>query len=276
MSEPTLRRGDRGPDVARAQDLLNRAGAILDADGDYGAATARAVREFRAAGGLDDGDTVDAPVWQALEALPEPCADIPCAAVAFIAREEVGGRDYYDKRAIHPEWPGGVSGVTIGVGYDLGYQHAFATDWAGLLPPADIAALLPWVGVTGAAAQAAIAQLAGIAIPWQSAWHGYIRRTLPQEVARTRLAFIPAAARTLPPLCLGVLVSLVYNRGAAMDDPPGSDSRREMRAIRDAIAAGQYDEVPAALLSMRRLWPAGNGLIGRREREAALFRLGLG
>lgn len=275
MPDPTLRRGDTGPAVALVQDLLNRAGALLESDGIFGLATLRAVRDFRAAGGLPAADCIDAALWAVLRALPEPSPDLPTRAVAFIAREEVGGHDFYDRQAIHPEWPGGVSGVTIGVGYDLGYQAGFAADWAGLLPPADIATLLPWVGVTGSAARDAIAGLAGITIPWQAAWHGFIHRTLPQEVARTRATFIPPAGTRLSPLCFGVLVSLVYNRGAGMADPPGSDRRREMRDIRAAVATGRFDQVPAALLAMRRLWPPGNGLIGRREREAALFAAGL-
>jgi hypothetical protein len=272
MPDPILARGDRGPEVALAQDLLNRAGALLDPDGDFGPATARAVAEFRAASFLLPTGLIDAEAWAMLRALPEPSPDIPTSAVTFIAREEVGGRDFYDRHAIHPEWPGGASGVTIGVGYDLGYQAGFAADWQGLLPAADLAALLPWIGATGARARDAIPRLAHVTIPWHAAWQAYLRRTLPAEVARTRRAFTPPPGRPLSPLALGVLVSLVYNRGAGMTDPPGGDSRREMRDIRDAIAAGDLARVPDALLSMRRLWPAGNGLIGRREREARLFR----
>ncbi len=275
MDVKVLRRGDRGAEVAEAQELLNRAGALLDADGDFGPATARAVREFCSAQGAQDIDMIDTELWEFLHTLAEPSPDIPTRAVTFIAREEVGSRELYDRQATHPEWPGGASGVTIGVGYDLGYQAGFATDWGDLLTHAEIAALLPWVGVTGAAAQAAIPRLASITIPWAAAWHGYTRRTLPDQVKLTRHAFVPPGSRALPPLCFGVLVSLVYNRGAAMTDAPGSDRRREMREISDAVAAGRFEAIPAALLSMRRLWPPGNGLVGRREREAALFTAGL-
>lgn len=60
-----------------------------------------------------------------------------------------------------------------------------------------------------------------------------------------------------------------------MTDPLGSNSRKEMRDIRDAVAAGRFGDVPAALRSMKRLWPQGNGLRDRREREAKLFEEGL-
>src|SRR5215471_4173001 len=81
----------------------------------------------------------------------------------------------------------------------------------------------------------------------------------------------------LPPLCFGVLVSLVYNRGASLTDStsrPGD--RQEMRDIRDAVASRQFDKIPGLLRSMERLWPLGNGLRSRREQEAELFEAGLG
>ena len=68
------------------------------------------------------------------------------------------------------------------------------------------------------------------------------------------------------------LVSLVYNRGASMKDSPGSDNRREMRAIRDLVPRMDLRGIAAALRSMKRLW-AGKGLDGllrRREAEAVL------
>jgi hypothetical protein len=272
---PVLRQGDKGPTVARAQDLLNRDGAILEADADFGSATVVAVREFQARSGIIVSAAVDSPTWQKLLALPEPCTDLPSRAVAFICREEVSSREYYDAHCAKPTWPGGASGVTIGVGYDLGYESGMETDWEPVLAPLQIAALKPWVGVKGAAAEAAIAGLTGIVIPWYSAWLLFIGKSLPWYVNMTKEAF--GNSPGLPPLCLGVLVSLVYNRGASMTDStshPGD--RQEMRDIREAVATGHLDKIPGLLRSMERLWPVGNGLRTRREQEAELFEAGLG
>jgi peptidoglycan hydrolase-like protein with peptidoglycan-binding domain len=273
VADPVLQRNDNGPSVAEAQNLLNRTGAILDPDGAFGGGTDSAVRQFQAAMGLlPVTGVIDAATWQALRALPEPSPDIPTRAVAFIAREEVGDRNQYDA-ASRPTWPGGASGVTIGVGYDLGYQSDFDADWSDLLTPEQVAALRPCLGLKGAAASAAIAALAGISIPWRAAWTAFIRRTLPQEVSKTRNTFV---GHTMAPLCFGVLVSLVYNRGAGMTDSqqhPGD--RQEMRDIRDAVAAGRLQDIPAALRRMKRLWPDTSGLVARREREAQLFEQGL-
>ncbi len=274
MPDRVLKLHDNGADVSEAQGLLNRAGAILDPDGSYGGGTEAAMREFQAANSLPVTGTIDADTWQRLRGLPEPSPDIPTRAVAFIAREEVSGRQYYDTKCARPTWPGGASGVTIGVGSDLGYQGKFDADWSDPLPPAQMDALRPWLGRQGATASAGPAQLQAISIPWHAAWTVFIRRSLPGEITLTSATFHGPVA--LRPLCLGVLVSLVYNRGTSMTDSSQSPgNRKEMRDIRDAVAAGRLGDVPAALRAMKRLWPEGNGLRDRREREAKLFEEGL-
>jgi hypothetical protein len=274
MVDRNLTPQDAGADVAAAQALLNRSGALLDTDGKFGAATGAAVREFRQAAGLPDGVVVDSGCWLQLRALPEPSPDVPTRAVTFICLEEVSSRAFYDQQCAAPTWPGLASGVTIGVGYDLGQQDHFENDWRDLLPPEQIARLREWVGRKGARAAPGPQQLAGISIPWSAAWRCFIQRTLPNQVDDTRAAFGRPPA--LPALCFGALVSLVYNRGRAMRDPSAAPgSRKEMRAIRDAVRMNDFAPIPGLLRSMKRLWPVGSGLRGRREREARLFEDGL-
>jgi hypothetical protein len=191
MADPILKRGDRGPRVIEAQDLLNRNGAILEADGDFGGGTEAAVREFQAAAApsLSVTGVIDDATWQALQALPEPSSDIPVRTVAFIGREEVGGRELYDKVGCRPTWPGGASGVTIGVGYDLGQEASFESDWSMVLTPDQMTALRPWVQVQGERAAAGPAALNNIAIPWRATCEVFIRRSLPDQVKTARTAF---------------------------------------------------------------------------------------
>ena len=66
--------------------LLNRNGAILDADGVFGGETEKAVREFQTASHLGVTGIIDAATLEVLRALPEPSPDIPMRAVAFIRR----------------------------------------------------------------------------------------------------------------------------------------------------------------------------------------------
>jgi GH24 family phage-related lysozyme (muramidase) len=274
VADPVLKLKDEGPDVAVAQELLNRNGAILDADGDFGTGTEGAVREFQTAAGLAVTGVIDAATWRALRSLPEPSPDIPTRAVAFIGREEVGSRQTYDKTCSRPTWPGGASGVTIGIGYDLGYQSTFEADWSDVLTADEIAALKPWLGVKGDRAKPAPDTLTNIVIPWHASWMVFIRRGLPQHVTMTRDAF--TGISQMPRLCFGVLVSLVYNRGASVTDSPDRPgNRQEMRDIQKAVREGRFHDIPAALRSMQRLWPVNSGLWLRREREAKLFEEGL-
>lgn len=272
MPGPRLQHGDRGPDVTRAQGLLNRAGALLDEDGQFGPATEAALRLCQRDTGRIATGVIAPEDWAWLEALPLPCPDIATRAVSFIAREEVSSRAQYDALLAAPCYPGGASGITIGIGYDLRFEAAhFAADWGDRLDGPTHAALVPWLGVAGSAA--GVAALAAVRIGWDAAWFVFTRRSLPAYVAETRAAFPGFDALSGP--SRGALVSLVYNRGAAMQDGSPDDRRREMRAIRDALAAGRPQDVPAALLAMRRLWPDLRGLRERREREAALFAEGL-
>ena len=54
----------------------------------------------------------------------------------FIVEKEVSSREYYEKKYRKPEWPKGASGLTIGIGYDLGYASVdkIKNDWTGKIP----------------------------------------------------------------------------------------------------------------------------------------------
>jgi len=264
-----LERGAKGAEVEALQALLNRVGALLNPDGDFGGGTEGAVREAQMLAGLPVNGIADAATWAWLENQPEPSDVIPTEAVTFIVREEVGGRKFYDRHVAMPHFPGEASGVTIGVGYDLRFQEPqdFEADWAGTLTPAQMDALRPHLGKKGSAA--AVAALSDMRIPFHAAWKVFVKRALPRGIDQTENCYGDLA--NLPPLCRGALVSLVYNRGTKLS----GDSRREMKAIHDHIAAGELDKVAAEFESMKRLWPGSEGLRKRRDKEAAMWREGL-
>lgn len=67
------------------------------------------------------------------------------------------------------------------------------------------------------------------------------------------------------------LVSLGFNRGLSMKDPPNDpDWRREMRELKVAIAAGDYAGIAGLIYSMKRLWPGSKGMGNRRRIESEL------
>ncbi|MDP3766508.1 MAG: hypothetical protein Q8S13_00700 [Dehalococcoidia bacterium] len=167
------------------------------------------------------------------------------------------------------KWPGGASGITIGYGYDLGQVKAerFVADWGDVLPVAQLERLKAVIGLGGEKAKAAAPGLADIAIGKDVSLKVFLTRTVPEYQKQTEGAF-PGLDK-LPPDAQGALVSLVYNRGAKMD----GDRRKEMRAIRDAVAKGDLKEIAAQLRAMKRLWEGQGlpGLLKRRDAEAALL-----
>jgi len=192
------------------------------------------------------------------------------AAVDLIIECEVSSQAAYTKLYSHPTWPGGSSGVTIGIGFDLGYEEAdvFDQDW-GALDETAREALGGVLGIKGDAAHAALPSVVHVVVPWDAAYSVFTKSTLPRYAARTVKAF--PGSDGIPDLCFGALVSLVYNRGTSMT----GDSRREMAAIRDLIQSGDLAAVPDQFRSMKRLWPTTAGLRDRRDKEASLWESGL-
>lgn len=197
------------------------------------------------------------------------------AAENLIVEEEVTSEAAYRRRYAAPTWPGGGSGVTIGIGYDVGTQAPATVqeDWTEALGADAVRRLVRCCGVLGPSAQGMAVALNDLSVPWEAARRVFRERTLPAVMAQV-LAKVPNA-NDLSPDCLGALVSLAYNRGASFTVQ--GPRYAEMRAIADAGARRAWAEVPAQIRSMKRLWAAAglDGLLTRREREAALFEQGL-
>jgi GH24 family phage-related lysozyme (muramidase) len=195
---------------------------------------------------------------------------ISSKAIQLILNAE--GLDQPDK------WPGGASGITIGIGYDLGYTTVdrFESDWGDILTAAEIQRLKEVVGLHGLSARVRAHEFSDIKINSEDAKKVFTERTLPIQQTRAQLAF--PGFDQLPVDAQGALISLVYNRGTSMFDKPGEDRRKEMRAIRDAVAVGDLQEIANQLRSMERLWEGKglDGLIKRREDEAALVESSIG
>jgi len=166
------------------------------------------------------------------------------------------------------KWPGGGSGITLGIGYYLGYVtvEQFEQDWGPILSADQMERLKTVIGLKGGAAQMRAPQFADIRITRPQGEEVFKKRTLPLHSGRTEQAF--PGVDQLPPDAQGALVSLVFNRGPAMD----GDRRKEMRAVRDAVAKKDLPEIARQIRAMKRLWEGQglDGLLRRRDAEAAL------
>ena len=271
-----LRLNDNGVLVKSLQRNLNKLRSLLLVDGDFGPGTRDAVLDARSTLSLvmavDSADAAraaeaDDALQAALEAVPELFPALRAAGVTFIARLEVGSARQYRLQYRHPEWPGESSGITIGIGYDLKFvtRAEFEADWAGV-PASDVDRLAPAFGVTGS--DALRASVADLDFPFDVAMKVFVERTLPEFLAKTRAIY--PQVDVLPPARATSLVSLVYNRGTDLT----GDRRREMRAIRDWLAAGDLDAVASEIDAMERLWAPQSGLVKRRHDEARLWRSG--
>jgi GH24 family phage-related lysozyme (muramidase) len=192
-------------------------------------------------------------------------------ATDLIIQHEVGGRAYYEKKLQAPIWAGGESGVTIGMGYDLGYNSdkQFMLDWSGAINLNFINALRPTIGIKGPQAKAMLkGEILNVRIPYNTAYEVFVKSSLPRYYAMTKKIY--PNMDLLNDDTKGALVSVVYNRGNRLE----GDSRAEMRAIVDLIAKQDYEGIAEQIEKSKRLWEGKglDGLVTRRESEADLVR----
>jgi hypothetical protein len=203
---------------------------------------------------------------------PVRATSLECSigSLAEIVTFEVSSKAVYEKDLRRPTWPGGQSGATIGIGYDLGMtaRKQIQADWDDHLAEADLSRLLVAQGITGLPAKTLVKSLSDVSISFEIAEAVFYQSTLPRFAALTRATY-PGVER-LPPDAQGMLLSLIYNRGAKLT----GDSRREMAEIQRLVQGGaaNLDAIAQELESMVRLWEELPGLQKRRRREARLIR----
>lgn len=196
-------------------------------------------------------------------------------AYDLIIKYETGGQSYYEKALKRPTYPGGQSGVTIGIGYDLGYNtpDGFARDWKNRLEANDFSRLQATLGLKGKAAASKITCLRDINIEWDQALDVFNARTLPRFINLTKSSF--PGSEGLKPDAFGALVSLVFNRGGSTK----GSTRIEMKNIKMALSgeikvSNIYDYIADQIIAMKRLWKGKglDGLLTRRDAEAKMIR----
>lgn len=192
-------------------------------------------------------------------------------SIDFIIQHEAGGRAYYDKVLQKPTWPGGESGITIGLGYDLGYntEKQFVKDWGKTLTEANIKTLKTVLGLKGEKAKISLkGDLLNIRIPYNIAYDVFVKCMVPRYY-KLALTIYPGM-NELNEDTQGALVSMVFNRGSSLN----GDSRKEMRAIVELVKKKDYEAIAEEIEKSKRLWEHRglDGLVIRREAEADIIR----
>ena len=283
MTFPNLQRGDKGQQVIKLQSELNKVGAMLKPDGDFGRGTEKGVLYAQNIANQSKTGVANTELWEWLNMQSEPYDKLNTNGISFIAKEETGGLGYYELVTRWPHYPGHSSGITIGVGYDLRFntEDNFKELWGNYLPASHIDELSKDIGRKGSKTRAQELKKMGVEVPFKSAWPVFIKLTLPRFYDSTESIY-PSIHR-LPDYCRSVLVSIVFNRGASLS----GSARKEMKEIQNILHRADdsgltksqrieiLSEVEGEILSMKRLWAPSSGLIKRRQSEANLWRTGL-
>ena len=195
-------------------------------------------------------------------------------AILKVIEFEVSSEAAYHKRYEFPIKPGADSGITIGIGYDLGYNtpEAVKHNLAGLLADEQIKALCQVCGLTKGQAADALPTVKAIRLPWEKALQLFQIATVPRFAQMVRETF--PNADELKGHAFGALFSLVYNRGNSLE----GERRREMATIAELMADRKFADIPEQFEAMKRLWindPSCRGVVLRRHAEAILFQRGL-
>ncbi len=207
---------------------------------------------------------------QLIKLPPKPA--LPEEGISLIIEFEVGGGEsYYNRFLRYPTVPGGLSGVTIGIGADLGAGYSdpkvFLFDFSKL----DIISatrLAPAVGLNHSASLKFLPKVKDILISWD------IAKGVFDDVTITRYYYL--AKRTYPgfedldPRAQAALTSLIFNRGSSLIGP----KREEMRRIKELIPKKDYKGIANQVRKMKRIWTDTDieaGMYRRREAEAVLI-----
>jgi GH24 family phage-related lysozyme (muramidase) len=192
-------------------------------------------------------------------------------ALDLILEYEVGGgKSYYERFLAKPTWPGGASGMTLGVGVDCGYYTPAELEKIfHFLPKKQLDIVKGASGKKGLTGKEYTNQHknSGIIITWDQAIDIFNNLIWPKFAKLAERAF-----PQLDALCdnaYGAIVSLVFNRGSSLI----GDSRREMREIKALVPQKDYRSIALEFQKMKRIWKGKglDGLLERRDAESNLI-----
>lgn len=193
------------------------------------------------------------------------------AILAFeIGYDKKNGFDYYNKKLTKPTvpaWQTTDSGVTIGIGFDCGYNTTaeIRNSWGSILPKEQVDLLVKCSGLKKKAAFDMLPTLKGIVVPIDSSLQVFYNTTI-YKFGKQALSIYPNLPN-IHPVEQSVIVGLVFNRGNSLD----GDRRKEMRELVAGIQNDNDNQMASIIRNMKRLWKDVKGLQIRRDVEANLI-----
>jgi len=184
-----------------------------------------------------------------------------------IGAEWAGDTRYYKKFCTMPTYPGGQSGVTIGIGYDLGYNNRqqIKLDWGGRVSGNHLSFFLNCSGIKGEMSKRMITPTTRtLTVPYEIAMEVFENVSLPKFTKMTKAIY--PNLENLNETTQAVLIGLVYNRGNSLQ----GDRRLEMKELVEHTNNADYAAIASTIDKMKRLWVGSDvsGLVKRREEEA--------
>ncbi len=193
------------------------------------------------------------------------------AILAFeIGYDNASKFEYYNKKLSKPTvpaWQTTDSGVTIGIGFDCGYNSPaeIRNAWGSILPKHQVEALVKCSGKKRKEAFDLLPTVKDIVVPIEEALKVFYNTTI-YKSAKMALQVYPDLPN-IHPVEQSVIVGLVFNRGNSLD----GDRRKEMRQLVAAIKKDNDAETAQIIRNMKRLWADVKGLRVRRDVEADLI-----
>lgn len=187
----------------------------------------------------------------------------------LIVHFEVGGKAYYSKVYHRPIWPKGASGVTIGIGYDLGYntRAQIEADWKPYVNAKTLALLKSCAGIKGWKARSHAQRLKyQVSIPLDAAMKVFSKRTVPRFALLTKKTF--PGIENAHPFIQDAMTSQSFNRGTSVK----GHSRRHVLWQQQAAKRGEYQKLPQLIRDSKVVWANKHsirrGIWRRRDTEA--------
>lgn len=302
MNSILLKRGSKGDLVAQWQKFLQANNYDIGprgADGNFGFFTETATIKLQTQHNLGNQDgVVDDETWElakrhdfkkiksniATQNSIEPSEALkllkPSAKgyQTILDFEVGGGKKYYDKYLSKPTLPGGDSGITIGIGWDLRYNTVprFNKFWGPRIPEPNAMALRKLCGFKFAN-EFTVKELSHIIIPWHHAEAVFNEDTIPRFWALTMSVF--PGVELLPAEGQWAMLSLVFNRGGSLV----GERRQHMRKIANILRLGAIDgfiskseirQIAECFRNMTSIWSGKDiytGMYRRRHAEADLL-----